>query len=246
MRAVVVIPIYADLNDFEFKSLENNLGQLSAYDCVLVVPNDFMPDAITKCFPLLRVLRVSNQWLGTTNGIDGYNDMMLSPDFYNLFIDYDYMLICHVDAWIFSGNSLDQWLDKGYDCVAAPWLLRNAWFYRLIGHTDMSTAKGRHYLLNRKIGNGGLSLRKVDVFVREAEKWCNVFGQMRKFGMQEDMIWAQNEKLVFPLWNEALKFAFDTKPDYAYRLNNKQLPFGCHKWFDRSYYEFWKSFIPCN
>lgn len=244
MRAVVVIPIYTNLNDFELKSLENNLKQLSAYDCVLVVPRDFQPDSITKRFPQLDVLHVSSQWLGTTNGLDGYNDMMLSSDFYNLFRAYDYMLICHVDAWIFYGERLESWLNKGYDCVAAPWLVRNRWFYRLMGHTDMSTAKGRHYMLNKKIGNGGLSLRKINVFAHEAECKRDIFRQMLKSDMQEDMIWAMDENLIFPLWNEALQFSFDTKPDYAFRLNNNQLPFGCHKWFGKAYYEFWKSFIP--
>ena len=53
----------------------------------------------------------------------GYNEMMMSEKFYELFSDYEYILICHVDAWLFR-NELVEWCRKGYDHVAAPWPMR--------------------------------------------------------------------------------------------------------------------------
>ena len=72
------------------------------------------------------VREVSDEWLGRKNGIAGYNRMMLSAGFYELFRDYEYLLICHTDAWIFR-DELADWCRRGYDCVAAPWVRRKVY-----------------------------------------------------------------------------------------------------------------------
>ncbi len=49
-------------------------------------------------------------------------------------------------------------------------------------------------------------------------------------------------KAKFPSATDAMRFAFERYPSYLHKLNNKQLPFGCHGW---KKYEsnFWKEYI---
>jgi hypothetical protein len=41
----------------------------------------------------------------------------------------------------------------------------------------------------------------------------------------------------------AASFSFETNPSYLFRVNNENLPFGCHAW-EKHEPEFWKTFIP--
>lgn len=59
----------------------------------------------------VNYMPVSDTWLGVRNGIAGYNQMMLSREFYQLFNDTEYLLICHTDAWIFR-DELEDWCKK--------------------------------------------------------------------------------------------------------------------------------------
>ena len=116
---------------------------------------------------MVEWLSVSDEWLGTRNGIAGYNKMMLSYDFYQLFRDSEYVLIYQTDAWVFQDN-LAEWCSKGYDYVAAPWIKRAVYDYPFIKQymACLRAYRARKHQFCRqriygKVGNGGLSLRKV-------------------------------------------------------------------------------------
>lgn len=47
--------------------------------------------------------------------------LQLSAEFYERFIDYEYIFIYHLDALVFSDELL-KWCDAGYDFIGAPWL----------------------------------------------------------------------------------------------------------------------------
>lgn len=44
---------------------------------------------------------------------------------------------------------------------------------------------------------------------------------------------------TYPDYMEALQFSFDKYPSLCYKLNNNQLPFGCHSWYKRRMKDFW-------
>ncbi|MBQ2430169.1 MAG: hypothetical protein II274_04905 [Alistipes sp.] len=73
---------------------------LGRYPITLLVPEDLNVTELQREFAGLEITRVSPEWLGR-RGIAGYNRMMLSREFYELFSDYNYILICQTDAWIF-------------------------------------------------------------------------------------------------------------------------------------------------
>ena len=116
----VVIPLYrTDLTQPEWAALSNNVRRLSGWPIVFVTPEGLDVSGFMDVCPSAENVRVTSDWLGKRNGIAGYNRMMMSSEFYRLFEDTEYILICHVDAWIFTDN-LAAWCAKGYDVVAAP------------------------------------------------------------------------------------------------------------------------------
>lgn len=98
----VIIPFYKEtLKDWEKAALANNMEKLSNYPVVFLKPEGLNISAYEQAYPQAETISVSTDWLGTKRGIAGYNEMMMSEAFYQLFSDCEYILICHTDAWIF-------------------------------------------------------------------------------------------------------------------------------------------------
>lgn len=253
MKVKVLVPIYRYPTADEMRALRNNCSVLAAHNIAILAPEDLELGTLEQEFPAVEIIRVSDCWLGKRNGIAGYNRMMLSAEFYDMFADWDYILICHTDAWMFR-DELAAWCDKGYDCVAAPWVRR--WVYDLpIVKQYMSLrAWMRHRQGKRcradlygRIGNGGLTLRKVDSFKQGCQRYAEIIEKYLNGGSHlynEDVFWATvPQEFCYPDWREALEFAIDTNPAYCYRLMGKRLPMGCHSWTKPKMWRFWKNFI---
>jgi hypothetical protein len=196
----------------------------------------------------------------------GYNKLLLSPCFYQAFVNYDYILIYQLDAFVFRDELMD-WCNKGYDYIGAPWFKR-IWRFKY---------SKKLYA----VGNGGFSLRNVHSCIRVLEhsghfkplKYFFTFHnsvllKLKKLPVQkwgqlkvensiqfftcinqktEDQFWSldtQNAYVNFKIapMKESIKFAFEYNPSYLFEINNKKLPFGCHAWA-RYEPEFWRSII---
>ena len=151
---------------------------------------------------------------------------------------------------------IGEWYEKGYDYVGAPWLQRPVYRFPLI-----SQVMRLRYLYQKrkglpskqdlydKVGNGGLSLRKVEshhrVTLEQRERICFFLSQRHYHLYNEDVFWATEANgFSYPDSLEALRFSFDKYPAYCYWLNKRQMPFGCHAWYKRKMRGFWKRFIP--
>lgn len=255
-EVVVVVPVYRpELTVWERASLRQTVRVLQEnYPVELLVPCGMDCSAIRREVSGLPVREVSDEWLGRRNGIAGYNRMMLSAGFYELFRDYEYLLICHTDAWIFR-DELGDWCRRGYDCVAAPWLRRPLYDLPLVKQymqwrERMKRRRGEasRQVLYGRVGNGGLSLRRVEAFRRacatyrtEAESYLADPCHLRN----EDVFWAVvPREFRYPAPDEALRFSIDTHPAYALRRLGGDLPFGCHSWTKRRMRRAWRGIIP--
>lgn len=252
-KVKVVVPIYKPtLEGRDLKSFIHNAEVLKRHPIVLLAPEDLDIEAIHALLPTAEVMRVSASWLGK-NGIAGYNDMMMSKEFYMLFSDCEYMLICQTDAWIFR-DELDQWCDGGYDYVGAPWPKRRRysmpvvsqylWFRRTFMRRKGRVLRQDYF---KKVGNGGLSLRKIDSFIQACDKYADRIAFFKQRGgtvYNEDWFWALTPtEFKYPTFQQALGFSFDIRPELCYALNKQQLPFGCHGWFKKRHIEFWSPII---
>lgn len=252
-KVKIAVPVYTEtLSGRAEKSMRQMLHVLGHYPITLLVPEALDVTQLLKEFVDLEVTRVSDEWLGS-NGIMGYNRMMLSREFYEMFADYEYLLICQTDAWIFR-DELEQWCDAGYDYVAAPWpkrkiydkpLIRH-WLYlrRLFFKSDKRIIRQQGF---NKVGNGGLSLRRVDAFIKACDNHSEVieiFKQHRGTLYNEDWFWSIiPRELNYPTLEVALGFSFDVRPQMCYELSGGKLPFGCHGWYKKRHIGFWRPII---
>ena len=161
-KAVVVIPVYKEvLSADERASFIQCLRVLNRYDIVLVTHLQLNCEAynlIANEYKKSIRYRYFNESFFAD--IQGYNNLCLSADFYKAFREFEYMLIFQLDAWVFS-DQLEYWCDKHYDYVGAP-------FFEHFGNHEEGNK-----LYN--VGNGGLSLRKIESMIQILTTWKPVY-----------------------------------------------------------------------
>ena len=179
----VVIPIYQDsLSQQERKSLLQVYKILQMHPLVVIKPNHLDLSELATEFPKLSFISFADFYF---KGISGYNRLMLAKEFYERFLDCTYILIYQLDAYVFR-DELKEWCNKGYDYIGAPWLQRPVYklpviaeIMQLIHSYHKFKGKTSKQDLYGKIGNGGLSLRKVASHYRvtceqneRSDLWC--------------------------------------------------------------------------
>ncbi len=246
----VIVPIYRNqLDDYERISLEQNRKVLKAYPFVFIHPKEL------DISPLLKEISGCTEEVFDDeyfHGINGYNRLMMSSDFYARFSNTKYLLICQLDAYVFRDELLG-WCKEGYDYIGAPWSvpmhfrlpLLKQWRKRF--HSKWRTEK------DFKVGNGGFSLRKVSSHLQATEQLQDVIHKhLSKPGYtsNEDLFFAlevnkHGMKFSYPNYKKALQFSFDKYPALCYKENGKRLPFGCHGWYKGKMKDFWFPIIGC-
>ncbi len=251
MNCAVVIPIFRDRpNKYEAISLERLYKVFKGFPIVFVSPKGLD----------LGNYKLSDNSIYVTNeefqnhyfdNIEGYNRLLCASKFYKRLMEYDYILIAQLDTYIFRDELL-FWCGKGYDYIGAPWfdISIQKSLYKSLTYSKYPIIKQLKKSLdfslgkNLQVGNGGLSLRKVNTFFNYS-KWMHFLEpNIRKYGVNEDIIWSilvpkyfRNFKIA--TFSDALKFSFDSEPAIAYKMNNDNLPFGCHGWSKDENISFW-------
>lgn len=266
---VVVIPIYQEkLSEREEFSLMNTIDIYRDRDIVLIMPRNLNIENYIKW----QSDRVKLTLLEEHNfqSAYSYSDLLLTSSFYKQFHEYEYILICHTDAWIFK-DELDSWMQQGYDYVGAP-----------LVSISKNPLKAGKTIIDPFGGNGGLSLRKTKKMIEFIENkqhkgnWSNIvkfnfwlvknikikmliqfwkiFVKIRfmpeKFMLKpngfEDYALSTLAGGIFNEVNvanpqEAMYFAFEHAPEMLFELTNNVLPQGCHGF---TKFEFWDKYIP--
>lgn len=259
MKNVIVIPVYkAQPNEDEVVNLRQCLRVLNKHDICLVCPKELDKTAYDNIFSE-EGKSYAPEFFDKEYfcSVKGYNQLMLTREFYLRFVEWDYMLIYQLDAYVFE-DRLEEWCEKGYDYVGAPWC----------------TLKRRIDWNNS--GNGGFSLRKISSFIRlfdhkgnvlnlaglwkfhryrgPLHKWPliirGLFGQLNQLEdytngkrINEDLFYAclghlTKNPFKIPDSHEAAFFAFEEKPAELF-AHTKKLPFGCHAYrkYDVGFYK---------
>lgn len=230
---VVVIPVYRDkIMPLEMIGISRCLDILGRNHPMAVVA----PEGLSIPSPLDKLPRQTFAPDYFTS-ITAYSRLLLSREFYARFLDYDYLLLHQMDVFIFRDELLD-WCQRGYDYIGAPW----------IGETWPNEAPIRQGLpfwtrsrlfrflppLDHRVGNGGLSLRRIRTFHQALTflpRTLRAWG-----GRNEDQFWSVALPECWwwryrtPPVEDALRFAFETDPAGSYERTGHQLPFGCHAW----------------
>ena len=213
---------------------------------LLVVPEGMDTSAFHRIGGNFTEVRVPVTWQAS---LKAYNKMKCSSEFYQRFEGYSHMLTYELDAYAFR-DELDLWCGKSFDYIGAPWFAR---FSEATPDSPMTA-----------VGNSGFSLRCISSCLTVTRFWEDAMEALSRPGwsavakwpldhlkelqtVAEDVFWSRHAKVALPSFavaplEEARKFSFEVNPGVLYEMNGRELPFGCHKWFQ---YDpaFWAPFI---
>lgn len=141
----IVVPMYKQELDADEKiSYRHLIHFLGRFDKYLV-----SPESLEVTLEGFGVKRFRDEFFHSTAT---YSALLISPEFYQAFSGYKYILIYQLDSLVFSDKLLD-WCARDFDYVGAPWFSEH----------------GVDFVEKSAVGNGGLSLRKTESFLKVLE-----------------------------------------------------------------------------
>ena len=264
--AVVTVPVYrAELSESEAASFKQTALVLGGkHPVVLFAPEGIDLTRYREIYPDFTVEYFPGDFF---RSVSDYSRLLLSKEFYLRFAEFEWLLICQLDAWVFR-DELAYWCKKGYDYIGAPFVQRYGRSEEII------------------IGNGGFSLRRIEAMLRVLDapekrmfppalllrffrnylfsgkylaslrplgRLCGLYPNTRgryleqirreKFN-SEDMVYYflsrefTDDGLFMPGIDDAARFSLDAQPGRFFR----ELPFGCHAWLKNGA-DFWRTYV---
>ncbi|MBR0163317.1 MAG: hypothetical protein IJQ12_01450 [Lachnospiraceae bacterium] len=216
-KAAVCVPVYKPfLNTFEEVALRQINAVLGGYDRYLVLPASLSYHYGGLC-DQFKEIRIDDSFFESK---ESYSQLLLSVDFYRSFGDYEYILICQTDALVFN-DKLSMFCDMGYDYIGAP------------------SRGGMYDEMGMYVGNGGLSLRKVDSVTRILHEQEDVLKHSTMgdaFRSAEDVFFTYcggREDIKFDVPDIMIAQSFAAEHNFnecLLKLCINNLPFGTHYW----------------
>jgi hypothetical protein len=233
---VVLIPVYKTLpNADEVFSISYSLPNLLGYDVKLLAPESLDTSFYESKWGLTNVVKFKDDFFLSVNN---YSRLLLTQNFYMVFSEYTFMLICQPDAIVLKPE-LHHWIERGYDYIGAPW--KNGFQINLnLGLQFRNINPVQCY---SHVGNGGLSLRNIKSCVSLINNFPDAAKYWYDSGSAEDLFFSlvgmMSLDFKFPNLVTAANFAHETDPEYMYELIQRKLPFGVHAWekYSRGHWE---------
>jgi hypothetical protein len=237
----------ARLDDDERLSLRHLRVHLRAYDAYA-----FCPGGLDLDLPGIEIVRLDDRHFRSHRD---YSRLMLSDELYRRFERYEFVLVHQLDCLVLS-DELGRWCEEGYDYIGAPWVRQ--------------APDGQLFFAG--VGNGGLSLRRVDSLLRVLDAWRHPAKRfevaarhaaevahrivreprrtrqlVRDRYVYEDKFWSLEAPRIqpgfrIPRADVAVGFAFEREPRFCLEANGGRLAFGCHKWRAHDP-EFWEPYL---
>lgn len=136
-RVAIMVPLPSlRLNADEEVSLRHLRAFLDGYEKFLLVPEGM--EVRMEGFTVVELDR------GYFGSAANHNRMLYRIDFWEKFADFDYVLMYHLDALVFS-DQLPEWCDRGFDFIGAPFI-----------RCDDSP-----WVRKERVGNGGFALYRI-------------------------------------------------------------------------------------
>lgn len=235
-KCAVIIPIYKlPLTNFEMVNIDTTLENLKGHQVFIIAPDDLDIASLHKHSNFSGVERFNKNFF---KSVSDYSRLMLSDELYMRFEStYSHILVCQTDAVILKPE-LSSWLVKPYDYIGAPW--RNGYEIKIKTNT-IPIAEGIQ--CKAYVGNGGLSLRRIDSCLRLFNEFKDIHANWIEHGHAEDLFFGFTGSIskFFQLPNimTAALFSHETDSDYFFKFIGNQPPFGVHGFdkYSNSYIE---------
>lgn len=264
-KICLVTPFHkSNLNNYEKICLERIKKYFPHIDKYLITfKENNIDESSSSLFEDFYRVNFDKNWF---KSIATYNKFSCSLEFYKQFHKYEYMLMCHLDAYVIS-NNIEKFLDMELSYIGAPTAKKN-----IFDRSRKKLNKVKYFC------NGGFSLRKIDHFIKVLNS-SNLRFPFNKFTIleisksgifkflilyfktlfhskttkgiyfsnnlyvHEDTFWSYFATLFLkeyklPRKEDCLKFAFDGDPYFYYKKNNYNLPVALHGY--HNYLEFLK------
>lgn len=185
MSTLVLIPAYLPRPErLDAAFVRHNVGVLSGREGAFVLPQRLDAGPYLELAPSFTVERFPDKYFA---GIRGYNQLMMSTAFYDRWRGIEHILICQTDALVLH-DRLQPFELADCDYIGAP-LPDHIVLPRLYFPGSGRLMRALPWLVpsvQPRVGNGGLSLRRVRAFrsLLTREAW-------RK------SLWRLNEDLYF-------------------------------------------------
>jgi hypothetical protein len=236
---LILVPIYKDeLDAAEQFSLDHSLKVLTGREVRFIAPQSMDGSYYLARYPGLPIERFAPPCF---DSIPEYNRLLLDVDFYARYDTFEFILILQTDAIVLR-DELDYWCDQPFDYIGAPWPKA----YELFVNAGRFEGEfGKHVHVH--VGNGGLSLRRIQkckALLTEFPVECGLF---RNTGSSEDLYFsvmgALSNSFVMPNEITASRFSIEGLPAYYFRVNGECLPMGGHAWLKNDV-DFWLRLVP--
>jgi hypothetical protein len=247
--AAVVIPIYLEEpSEMEKISLNQTLKTLHRYPIIFMTKEGLNTSWYEQyCRGKVDFSFQRFKW----HGYEQFGMLMTNAAFYKPFLGYEYILICHLDAFVFH-DQLEKWCKLGYDYIGSV-IYNRSWDKTYSRLQRMFRATPPEYY-----GNGGFALKRVESFYRVLSRFklfidgYHWLRKIRKRHFLDDIFMAQ----VFPILEPGYRAApreiaknfgaayekFDEKDLPFTRHDCHSFLFGVHGWI-KYHPDFWKTSI---
>jgi len=137
-RVAIVVPLSArpELLPEEQLSLDHLCHFLGDYDKYFIIP-----PGISIGRAGFNNLHFPAKFFGSAAA---HNRLLMWPNFYRTFEDYEYLLMYHLDSLVFSSD-IERWCEAGFDYIGAPWI----------------PCSDTPWVKEPRVGNGGFALMRI-------------------------------------------------------------------------------------
>ncbi len=224
---VIVVPVYKpQLNMLEQFSVDNLLARAPGRKIVFVAPQGLNERYYRERFPGLPFERFEDRFFAS---LAGYNEMMLSPMFYQRFAAHDFLLVHQTDALLFK-DDLDGWMRSGHDYIGGPWP-QGITLDAMVANASLYSDSA----LRLFVGNGGFSLRSVKKCIAVIAEAAELHFLWRTRCLYEDCFFAfagaMTQQFSIPGADVASRFSLECQPAQFFAANGGVVPTGCHAWW---------------
>jgi hypothetical protein len=182
-KILIVTPIWKeDFEQAELMRMKITIKINLDCDHAFIGPDVMNFTNIYAQFPNSKVFTMpSNKFIS----VDAYSRMLMEPEFYKQFLDYEYILICQLDAILI--KNVKSLALLGYEYIGSVW--ENGYRVSKFRHLLVINNRMNSFLKSEKIyvGNGGLSLRRVETMISLTSEIESIYPNL-KYKFPEDVL----------------------------------------------------------